>query len=344
MLIDNLYLTKNSIRFILELIKKNHNDMTFNQFHYNNLEADLYSQNNTRKNQGVVVIFHGLNQQGNKDSRLLSLVNSLTNIGFNCLLPQLNAYTEIRLPSEEEFDDLVVFMEYLFNNKIESNNRILFLGPSVSCLFMAKIASKTKLKNEIKSLCLISPYFSAEDSFKEILESPKNFYAQLVTLKLLLHSKYLQDNNEKSIIDMQILNKAINLCFLKKSEPEIKNKIIDFVADNSSKNGILPDYINRLGRSGFITKDIEPFFQEMTQKAYYSESIIKINAKITLIHSLNDTIFSPVNSIQLAEHLRKNNIKCHMLITSLLEHADISLKKIIREFPRVIKSLNYFLA
>lgn len=342
MLIDNIYLTRDSIRFLLSLVKSNQKTIAGKRLIYNNLEADFYPQSDRLSHRGMIIVFHGLNQQGNKDTRILKLANSLVRIGFSCLVPKLNAYTEIRLPCEEDFDALSIFLEHLLNHQIETNNRILFLGPSVSCLFIAKIASKANLRNKIESLCLISPYFSAEHSFKEILESPKDFYAQLVILKLLLYSQFLQEKDKNLAVDMQLLNETINLCFLKKSEPATKDKAIKFIMENCTKKCMLPHFINRLGHPGFITEEIEPFFQDVTQKAYYKECLPQINAAVTLIHSLNDTIFSPINSIQLAEQLSKNNINHHMVITRLLEHADIKVKNIIKELVPIIKSLNHF--
>ncbi|WP_040916604.1 hypothetical protein, partial [Legionella tunisiensis] len=110
------------------------------------------------------------------------------------------------------------FLDHLLMTTTEMNGHYSFLGPSTACLFMSKLASKEQLKPKIKSLCLISPYFSAQHSFGEILESPKSFYAQLVLLKMLLHSQYAHEKNESIMGDINILNQAISFCFRNKKK------------------------------------------------------------------------------------------------------------------------------
>ncbi len=64
---------------------------------------------------------------------------------------------------------------------------------------------------------------------------------------------------------------------------------------------------------------------------------------MTIIHSLHDAIFSPQNSVELSQHLNKYQIKNSLLITKLLEHADLKFKSILKEAKPIVNSLNYFL-
>lgn len=316
--------------------------MTKKKFCYEQLETDFYSQKGQQSTRGVIVVFHGLNPEGNKDIRILKLVSALVAIGFTCLVPRIPAYVELRSTDEYDFDSFASFLDHLLITTTEMNGYYSFLGPSTSCLFMSKLASKEQLKSKIKSLCLISPYFSAQNSFGEILESPKSFYAQLVMLKMLLHSQYTHEKDETILGDINLLNQAIAFCFQNKKEEEIKTDVLKFINRESPRESTLYSLIMLLGKKGFITDAMKPFFLDISQRAQYEEHITKIDASVTLIHSLNDEIFSPQNSVDLAQHLDKNQIKNSLLITKLLEHADLRFKSIIKEAMPIINSLNYF--
>lgn len=342
MSIDSVFLTKDSIKFLLFLAKKNTLSMTKKHFCHDQLEADFYSQPDQKLRRGTIVVFHGLNQEGNNDARILKLVGALVAIGFTCLVPRIPAYVELRSTTEYDFDSLTRFLDHLSITTTEINGYYSFLGPSTSCLFMSKLASKEPLKPKIKSLCLISPYFSAQNSFAEILESPKSFYAQLVLLKMLLHSQYMHEKNESTGDDINLLNQAITFCFQNKKEEEIRLDVLKFINRESSRRSTLYSLVRLLGKKGFITDSIRPFFLDISQRAQYEDHITKIDANVTIIHSLHDDIFSPKNSVDLSQHLNKYQIKNSLLITKLLEHADLKFKNILKEAKPIINSLNYF--
>ena len=342
MLINSAFTTKDSIKFLLEIIKSNTQPLPSKSLKIDGQEADFYQTEKLNKKNRTIVFFHGYNQLGNKDQRIVKIAGAFTAIGFDCLVPKIPCYTEIRIPQEPDFHLLSSFLNYLLVEKLITNNPLLFIGPSTSCLALLKVAGTDELRAKVKSICLISPYFNSKRNHKNLLEKPRNLYGQLVSLKLILYSQFLHEKSASLRYDLHVLNKAINLCYLKKNERNIDRHITEFISSELHTNSQLLELINNLGKPGFITDKLHPFLIDISGMSTYQNCLEKVDAKIAIIHSSNDDIFPPRESILLSKLLNKKNMNHRLVITSLLEHADINLKNIIKELIPMVKAFNYF--
>lgn len=304
---------------------------------HKNQTYDYYPSPNRKKND-IVVFFHGVNQLGNQDPRIFPLVRGLNLIGYDCIIPQLDAYIDIRVPTESDYFKIVD----LLNNCIANNARLMFIGASTSCLYMVKIAAHEKLNIKINSMCFISPYFNTENSFKELLISNRSVYGQLVLLKFILHQKSLCETSDRLTADMELLNQAIKFCYEQKYTSNLKQSIVDYISNMSPDNKELIDLVTSSGSTNFIGDKVAPFFQKVIDLSEYKDELAMIKSKITLIHAKNDPIFSPENTTLLANHLIYVNINHQLCITSLLDHADIIKKNIIRESWKLLNIFNHF--
>ena len=342
MFFNSSFITKDSIKFLLELIKDKMQPIPSKLLKFDGQEADFYSTEKKNKKNRTIVFFHGYNQLGNKDPRIVKIAGAFMAIGFDCLVPKIPCYTEIRTPEEPDIHLLSSFLDYLLLEKLVTDNPLLFIGPSTSCFAVLKVAGSDNLRTKVKSICLISPYFNSKRNHRNLLEHRRDLYAQLVSLKLVLYSQFLHEKNASLRYDLHVLNKAIHLCYLKKSEKNIDGQIIEFLSSELHENSQLLELINSLGKPGFITDKFHPFLIDVSSMSTYQNLLEKIDAKIAIIHSLNDGIFPPEESVLLSKLLTKKNINHRLVITSLLEHADINLKNIIKELIPMVKAFNYF--
>lgn len=314
---------------------------------YTEIEQDhcsaRYYQTHAKKKKGTMLLFHGANQLGNTDPRYHSLVNAIDAIGYDCLILNLQAFIDVRIPVQKDYDSIVHFLNEVLGKKIDVHGRLSFIGPSTSCLYMVKIATHQDLKHDVDSLCFISPYYNPKDSFKELLISPRSFYAQLVVLRGLLHLELEAESSSGVSDELLMFNRAIQYCCeLDEEQENIKDLVIDFILKESPQSQRIVHLIKKLGAQDFLDEDLQPFLNQMTELMDYQADLSSLNSKITLIHAYTDPIFSPENSFILAKDLKHHGINHQMTITKMLAHADVVKENVIKETWNIIQGLNHF--
>lgn len=335
---NRMKLTQKSMQFLWSLSKKNTQPLQKKTKQYANTHADFYLAKLPDPQAGTIILFHGLNLLGNQDPRIIKLAGALNQIGFHCLVPQLNPFMQFRIPNDKEVNEIGDCLHHFLLQEQDRDKTISFIGPSTSCLYMGKLNTYTELRNKIKSMCFISPYFSPAQSFKEVVETPKSFYAQILFLKMLIEGRYLKEKNLRDLKDLQLLEQAIPLVDSLKAELYTKEYLLNYC----SKESALPQLLATIGTTGFITDEMKPFFIELAEKADYAQHITQCTSKISIIHSQNDSIFLPWNSLSLSHHLNKHHVTNQLLITTLLDHADINFKSLVREALPILNAFNAF--
>nr|HAT8714238.1 hypothetical protein [Legionella jordanis] len=332
--------TLDSLIFLTKLTRQTKSSPSFTTVDFQGCSANYFA-NNRKKKKGLMVVFHGANQQGNADQRYYGFVNGLTAIGYDCLLLQLQAQIELRPPRQEDYDAVTNYLNH-FAETINNYKNVSYIGPSTSCLYMSKVAANPGLKRKVDSLCFISPYFDPGTHFRELLETPRSFYAQLVMLKMMLFSEFEQQPSKHFGEELLLFNRAIDYCLKNKFEASDSHHILNFIAKESPKSKRLLKFIQNLGKTGFIDEELQSSFNDIVNKSKYDDCLSKIQSKITLIHAYTDPIFSPENSCLLAEELTHRRIDNHLAITKMIAHADLVTKNIVKESIGIVKALNHF--
>lgn len=308
-------------------------------YEYNGCSADFYATN-PKKKKGLVVLFHGANQMGNKDLRFQPLINALLNRGYDCLMPQLSACASIHPVTSDDVNEEVELLNYLFENKLDTNGKLILIGFSVAAYFTIRTAAHQKLKEPVQSICLFSSYFNTS-SFRELLEEKREFYAQLVTLKLILMYANELQITQISDRDFLIFNQVIAFCDLHSHEPNIHELVLQFLDSKEPECKELGTWISQLGTPHFLNEQLYPAFTALATGISYQEELTKIKCKIGIIHSYNDSVFSAENSRELANFLNAHHMKNRLCITKLLEHVKIVPSQLLKESVNLIKELNY---
>lgn len=329
-----------SIKFLIKLSRKSEQPRSYIPLEFENCSARFY-EHTGRNKKGLMVIFHGGNRLGNADPRYLNLIQALDSLGYDCLAPQIEAFVLPRISVPEDFDQISKFLSYLLANKIDALDNISFIGASTACLYMIKVATNIHMSKQIKSICLISPYYNPQVSLRAIMETPKDAYAQLIILRLVLYSKNEFAPDAHSKRELMLLDRVINYYFEQK-KTKITEDIYHFISKESSQDKRLLELIKKMGTPDFITDESYPFLNEVINQSEYSECLPHLKSKITLVHSYSDAIFLPENSSQLSNALSQYNINNHLVITKMLDHANLVNKHVIRESILLIKAFAHF--
>lgn len=327
--------------FVMTMLKKNAKAPVFSLLEEGINQARYYQRKSSKKAKGIMVIFPGGNPHGFADPRYVNLVRGLMQLGYDGLILQLQSQREIRLGSQEDYDRIASFLNFLLSKKLMPYDSISFIGPSTSTSYLIQVATHEGFSYPIHSMFLISPVYDPERTLRRLVENPLSVYGQLVCLKLILNAQYEHDSQAIKFEELQILDQLILMSHQHKDKLSA-DALIQLSAGEFKLSEHLKGLIQKLGTPGFISEDLHPFFVKFTQEAKFAHRLSLIKSKVTIIHSEDDDIFLPEESIQMIDVLKKSNVDTHLFITKLFAHANLSSKYLLKEFFGVKAALNHF--
>jgi hypothetical protein len=256
-------------------------------------------------------------------------------------MPQLTAYADIRSATTDDVDEESKFLNYLFENKLNTNDHLLFIGVSVAVYYVIRIAANPMLKSPVKSICLFSPYFNPV-SCKEVLENKRELYAQLVVFKVvLMHANEL---NLMKVPDKDFLklNQVITYCEKHGDESNVDELVSQYLNSKDFECKEIIDLIAHLGKANCLNEALSTAFMGLVKRLSYREELTKVKAKIAIVHSSSDLILPTWNSKELSEFLNSHHMDNKLCITKLIDHVDLVPSQLLKESFNLIAELNYF--
>jgi hypothetical protein len=326
-------------KFLIGLYLNRSKSAHFDFIHHQNVSAKYYKS--TSKSKRLVVLFHGGVIKGYLDPRMDVVVSGFLQAGYDCLYPNLNAFSNLRLPYQSDFDELVSFLNDFIEDKSHVYERVSFFGISTGCIYMIRVNTHPLMICPVDNIAMIGPYYDSTLCFKHLLEEPLNFYAQLLVLRLILCSENQLETNLERQKNLDLFYDAIEYAFNDTDDSALE-RIIDYIQQHSDKNNRLIKLIQRLGKPGFIDEEIIASFNNFEIAVNYNDYIKHITAKVIIVHDIADNMFKSQSSQRLSQELSRCGVANKLLISKSLNHVMPSYLKMIREFSHFLKILDSF--
>ena len=150
------------------------------------------------------------------------------------------------------------------------------------------------------------------------------------------------ENRQALVIDeLDYVDKLIHLAHLHQDQLDIPTLVALMPEQNKSLVGF-NQRLEQLGQAGFISEQLSASLDELSQDLAFEQRLPSLKASVTILHAEEDDVFSPEESVHLARDLRSQNIDTHLLVTKLLNHANLSPKYMLQEFFAIYRALNHF--
>ena len=327
------------LMFFASMIRKKPPVLDYVPFEFEGNQARYYSC--LRKNKGLMVIFPGASPLGFADPRYQRLILALTRLGYHALILQIQAQEQMRLGDKPQIEQLAACLIHLLTRSLPAFQTLSFIGPSSATAYLMHLATHPFLALRVKSLLLISPFYQLKRSIQRLLEEPGSVYGQLLSLKLILQAQ-MQDQPQALVIDeLDYVDKLIHLAHLHQDQLDIPTLVALMPEQNKSLVGF-NQRLEQLGQAGFISEQLSASLDELSQDLAFEQRLPSLKASVTILHAEEDDVFSPEESVHLARDLRSQNIDTHLLVTKLLNHANLSPKYMLQEFFAIYRALNHF--
>lgn len=293
------------------------------------LDADVYEPKQSKNYRGTILVLHGMNCLGNKDPRLMTFCRAAALHHFRVVMPTYEIVTKhhVDVCSITEFGDTICALAK--NKELTPKGKIGIFTASFSGSLSIRAANHPNVAPYVSSWASLGICYHPKSTFRNILaERTDDYYAKCISIKNLLRIK-----NELS----PYLEKGLDAMIADAFDCKKRTHLDACIATLSPEEG---QHLEKIYAS--LGEDVSPLYEAHIQRmheVFMTESNLKeLKCFVTLIHSKGDTVLHTIESEMLYKQLQKDKVKSRLLITSLLDHADLNLS--IRYLPEVIKAIH----
>jgi|GEM_PF-2009235 hypothetical protein len=282
--------------------------------------ADIYQPRQPDKYQGTIIFFHGMNKQGNKDPRMVALYRAAARVNYRAIAPDYELLKNhfVDAASTHEFAETVKAVTS--DPALAPTGKVGIFTASFSGTFCVHAVTRDDVRDLVSSLCSVGICYNPTSTFTNILngEGADN-YSRFICMKNLLYVAGELD---------PISDKALSLGIDDNFDDFKTTQFEDYIQtiEDEEKRTSLAE----LGAAIYASKDLaKPYARhiQIMQDTYgLSEGLQNIRCNVALVHSETDDVLHTVESEMLYKQLKQYNIDVKLVITPLLEHADIQFR------------------
>lgn len=293
---------------------------------------DIYSLP-SKKEKGTILFLHGMNKLGGRDDRIINISHAFASCGYRILVPTFDSICQFKLDIEKQRTDFKQALTWLFEHpEICPNKKISILTASFSSTIVMSAVDA-----HIEHLLLVGAFYDTKQIVKAVMyDKSMDQYARLIlTANMMRHDEKtepavfscMQHAINDELSDTQS-NEFIEA--LSKLKPE-QQQLISAIVNKSYD----PDeLLTRFAKS--INQYIYPFV--------YNQFLKEAACSFFLMHSACDKVFEPSQSIQLHQSLLENNKNSQLVVTDMLDHADVQLSlKTLTDSFKIVKLFANFI-
>lgn len=295
------------------------------------VEVDLY-QKDTTKNSPTIAIIHGMAPKGKDDPRLVHLAQSLAELGYKVVLPDIPPIRQLTVNTES----LNLIKQFLLNWQQQTlpNERISLFSVSFSAGLSAIAAADDQFSDKVASICLIGGFANVYDAVEFLLgDEQADRYGALIMLKNFFQFAFPIHPELKKALDLSIsdeINKTTKATtYLNTLSTEARNAFLKLTASTSHRLQWFND--NRVN------------MQEELNHLNAINHLKNLSAPVSLLHGATDVVIPASQSSIMHQQLLRQNISSKLVITPLLSHADLQYNlKFVNDALTAVGVLKHF--
>lgn len=295
------------------------------------IEVDIYHEN--RSYAGTIMFIHGMNKHGKNDERVKFFCSCLAAIGYRVLVPNYPLICQHNF-SLKSIDEMMQTIIVLTDDKqLCPTGKMALFSVSLSGTLAIKAAGREQAYQRISAYFTIGSGFYARDVFRMgMTQATIDSYMRMICIKhVLRHDKKL---NKDVINAMDVL---INDVF----EPDEPAKLPDILPTLQPDSRILIEkIIDPNGNTNFLYERYKDSLKKLETDLFNSGRNDLLQFPIFLIHSANDNVFPPEESVKFSNYLTEHGVKHELFITTLMEHVSHDLSW--RKFREIFTMFRFF--
>lgn len=297
-------------------------------------DVDIYEPN--KKCFGTILFIHGMNRLGAKDARVIKISNVLASIGYRVIAPTYPVFTNHLVDAQSREDIAETIKTITKDKSLCTSGKVAIFTASFSGFFTLCVAKREDVRHLISSICSVGTCYYAKSTFKNILaEKTEDYYAKGIAIKNLLRI-----NNELTPVLEQGMECIIADAFDTNTQEAFNNYVLTLAAPEKEQ---LQKIFSAIKNQEDLNPQYETHIQKMHDVFMVHAGAQGITSHVTLIHSENDKILHTVESRQLYNELKACHVPSHLVITPLLDHADMHFSfKYVADVWRLLRAFNLF--
>ena len=295
-------------------------------------EADVYKLKR-RKYKGVIIFIHGMTLLGFRDPRIIALCQAASKAGYIAIAPELPLISKCDM-SDASVDNIDSVIHCVYDDKSLSGGKpiALFTASFSGLLGLCAIARK-ETASLVSNFCAVGTSFDPDETCLKALNNPlTEDGVQWVLLKNFLSNEYT--NNQEIIHGMEL---AIQDTFNEKPYNQF-NAYLETISLQSK--AMLIDLKEKVTGKHDMRDLCREQIHQFSLNLKHSVDLNRLTCRVFLLHSTDDNIILPEESTKLYHQLKELNKSCRLLITPLLEHADVNVSP--KMFVEIIKLMRVF--
>ena len=316
--------------FFISILKRK--NISFQEYQINHFFSfRLFVFQEKAKPIADIIFIHGMTPMGIEDERQINICQSLANIGYRVLAPEIEEIKKCRLLLSENITKLEQQIISLQNHPVIKLKEFSFFSPSYSGSLSMIIATKKNLSHQVRAICCVGSFFDFVKIFKYWMENNEvDSYGRLIILR-----EYFIDLLGENSDLVEGLKLAIKDNWYKSNNLEKYKKQMDPKAYSE-----LEKILTNREKKYSLINDLSIFVKKIIQGLEFNEIARKINCSVLLVHGKNDLLVPCNESVEMSQSLRKKKKTHKLLLTSILDHANPSIS--IGRIGGVIRLIFYF--
>lgn len=285
---------------------------------------------------GTILIIHGMTPQGYEDIRIIKPSNILAHCGYTVVVPFFKNIADLNI-RQDDILTIIGLIKYIIQDKtICPSQKLGMISGSFSSGYSIIAASDPDISGHISTILTNGAYCNVDTTIRFLFSYPEvDKYGLMVILKNFIESSI--GKNPALIKALEIA--AHDNVFLR-NPPELPTYLETISKkDRNFFNKITRDVHLRLFHLERMIKKSGTLIKELSVSGY----IPGIKAAMALIHSKEDKVIPPEESIRIYNTLKKFHKKARIVVSSLVTHAGrISLSMIVDAIKLLLILKFYF--
>ncbi len=302
------------------------------------LESDIYEPDKSKPCHGTILFFHGMNKLGKNDERMMKLAYATAKIGFRAIVPTFPLVVRHIVDKQSVINCAEAIKTIVADKALCEHDALgIFTASFSGSASIRAITQVEGIAPLVSSLCSVGICFHPDSTFENILNAKEaDKYAKYIAVKALLRATGELNEELEQAIDLAIDKEYEESsgeelqAFLAQASPDTQKRMVKLIDDLEQQRKIADDYRYCLP---FIEKDFEV------------KNLDRLQCSTTLIHSAEDSVLPTLESKLLYQAIRQARRPARLLITPVLDHADVVLTpRYFIEVLKLIRAFHYFFA
>lgn len=301
------------------------------------LPADIYEPAAPASCLGTILFFHGMNKLGKDDERMMRLGRATAMAGFRAVVPTFPLVARHIVDKQSVLNCACAIRAIIADPKLCQQGQLgIFTASFSGSASIRAITQVEGIAPLVSSLCSVGVCYHPDVTFTNILSAKMtDKYAKYICIKALLRiGGDLSEELERALdlaidreFDDENTGEALQQ-FLASASAETQEKMRSIIEDVDQQREMAPDYQRYIP---IIERDFE------------ARDLDKLRCHTTLIHSAQDMVLPTLESELLYKAIRKEGQSAKLLVTPILDHADVQLSpKYIVDALRLVSAFHSF--